>query len=66
VSLNNVAEIRAPEAPPSNGGTNTPQPSNGDLTNDGVVDAADYVLWRKQGGSEQSYEDWLKHFGTTS
>jgi flagellar hook assembly protein FlgD len=66
VSLNNVAEIRAPKVPADNGNPSVPNPSDGDLNNDGSVDAADYVVWRKQGGSEQDYAEWLKSFGSAT
>jgi hypothetical protein len=39
----------------------------GDHNNDGVVDAADYVAWRKDpgsfGGDPDGYNDWVMHFG---
>jgi hypothetical protein len=35
----------------------------GDFNQDGVVDAADYVMWRKMGGSMQQYQDWVHDFG---
>ena len=38
----------------------------GDYNNDGVVDAADYVVWRKNDGSPAGYNEWRAHFGTTS
>jgi PEP-CTERM motif len=41
----------------------------GDYNHDGVVDAADYVVWRKRhpGGSAQAeYELWRSHFGHTA
>lgn len=49
----------------------------GDFNNDGVVDAADYVLWRKGGAlanevstpgvtDAQDYLDWRARFGNTS
>jgi hypothetical protein len=37
-------------------------PANGDFNDDGVVDAADYVMWRKD-ESIGSYDDWVKTFG---
>jgi hypothetical protein len=37
----------------------------GDYNENGVVDAADYVFWRKAGGSQQSYDVWRSHFGQT-
>jgi hypothetical protein len=35
----------------------------GDFNDDGNVDAADYVVWRKAGGSPAEYETWRSHFG---
>lgn len=35
----------------------------GDLNNDGFVNAADYVFWRKNGGSQASYNLWRANFG---
>jgi len=50
---------------------------DGDYNNDGTVDAADYVLWRKGGNlhnevadegtnSPADYTEWLHHFGNTT
>ena len=37
----------------------------GDFNGDGVVDAADYVIWRKYDGSDAAgYETWRANFGT--
>lgn len=41
----------------------------GDFTGDGIVDAADYVQWRKGLGTpytQADYEIWRSHFGTTA
>lgn len=38
---------------------------DGDFNLDGKVDAADYVLWRKKGGSEIDYGKWRTNFGET-
>jgi hypothetical protein len=36
----------------------------GDFNNDGTVDAADYVVWRKtNAGNAQGYTDWRANFG---
>jgi hypothetical protein len=35
----------------------------GDYNNNGVVDAADYVLWRKVGASVGTYATWRTNFG---
>jgi hypothetical protein len=40
-------------------------PVNGDFNRDGVVDASDYVVWRKNGGTQQAYDTWRKDFGAT-
>ena len=46
-----VAVVPDPTGPP------------GDFNQDGIVDAADYVVWRKTGGSQSGYNDWRSHFG---
>jgi hypothetical protein len=42
-------------------------PVPGDYNNDAIVDAADYVLWRKSpstyGGNPAGYNTWRAHFG---
>src|SRR5205807_2579148 len=35
----------------------------GDFNNNGVVDAADYIVWRKTGGTQAGYNAWRTHFG---
>jgi serpin B len=48
-------EIVAPAA--------APPPLAGDFNGDGVVDAADYIVWRKSGGENQAaYHDWRTNF----
>ena len=37
----------------------------GDFNNDGTVDAADYVVWRKNNGSQADYTLWRANFGKT-
>ncbi|MEX2310055.1 MAG: hypothetical protein WD738_20960 [Pirellulales bacterium] len=37
----------------------------GDYNSDGTVDAADYVLWRKNDGSQEGYDTWRANFGAT-
>lgn len=39
--------------------------SFGDFNLDGVVDAADYVVWRKTDGTQSGYDTWRMHFGET-
>ena len=41
----------------------------GDFNEDGVVDAADYVVWRKGLGTtytQKDYDTWRAHFGQTA
>ncbi|MEX2309562.1 MAG: hypothetical protein WD738_18315 [Pirellulales bacterium] len=38
----------------------------GDFNADGAVDAADYITWRKNDGSQQGYDTWRAHFGQTA
>ncbi len=38
----------------------------GDFNQDGAVDAADYVVWRKSGGSQDGYNAWRTNFGRTA
>jgi uncharacterized membrane protein len=45
-----------------------PSPLPGDFNNDGVVDAADYVKWRKDLGATRTqadYDIWRANFGST-
>jgi endoglucanase len=37
----------------------------GDFNKDGSIDAADYTIWRDQGGTPEQYADWKANFGTT-
>jgi hypothetical protein len=37
----------------------------GDYNEDGNVDAADYVVWRKTGSSQAGYDLWRANFGRT-
>jgi hypothetical protein len=39
--------------------------SPGDFNQDGTVDAADYVVWRKTDGTQTSYDAWRANFGTS-
>lgn len=40
---------------------------DGDFNRDGVVDAADYVIWRKTRiGGDQGYDSWRTNFGRTA
>jgi hypothetical protein len=61
----NLDELRVAstwaEVTPFNGGL------PGDYNYDGVVDAADYVVWRKTGiNGQQGYDVWRSHFGQTA
>jgi serpin B len=44
----------------------TPPTLAGDFNGDGVVDAADFIVWRKEDGTQAGYERWRAHFGRTS
>lgn len=35
----------------------------GDFNSNGVVDAADYIVWRKNNSTQASYDIWRAHFG---
>ncbi len=35
----------------------------GDFNHDGFVDSADYVVWRKNNGSQEAYNAWRANFG---
>ena len=37
----------------------------GDFNNNGTVDAADYVVWRKTDGTQPGYDQWRANFGTS-
>jgi autotransporter-associated beta strand protein len=39
---------------------------SGDYNQDGTVDAADYVVWRKTDGSQTGYDQWRTNFGRTA
>jgi sulfatase modifying factor 1 len=43
-----------------------PEGLAGDFNGDGTVDAADYAVWRKNGGSTAEYNEWRDNFGMTS
>jgi autotransporter-associated beta strand protein len=43
-----------------------PPPLAGDFNDDGRVDTADYVIWRKTDGTPTGYNDWRTNFGRTS
>jgi hypothetical protein len=38
----------------------------GDFNEDGAVDAADYVVWRKTDGTAPGYDEWRANFGRTA
>jgi probable HAF family extracellular repeat protein len=44
----------------------TPVPIPGDFNGNGVVDAADYVVWRKTDGTPAGYNAWRTHFGQST
>jgi hypothetical protein len=37
----------------------------GDYNGDGLVNAADYVVWRKQNAPQEGYDTWRDHFGNS-
>jgi hypothetical protein len=37
-----------------------------DFNHDNTVDAADYVVWRKNAGSQSEYDTWRANFGQSS
>jgi Spherulation-specific family 4 len=39
--------------------------TNADYNSNGVVDAADYVVWRKTDGTQTGYNTWRENFGAT-
>jgi probable HAF family extracellular repeat protein len=41
----------------------TPIPVPGDFNHNGIVDAADYIVWRKSDGTQAGYNAWRTHFG---
>ena len=54
----------------ASGSVNLPPPatSTGDYNGDGTVDAADYVVWRKNPGgiyTQNDFNTWRAHFGHT-
>jgi hypothetical protein len=38
----------------------------GDYNGNDVIDAADYIVWRKNGGTETDYNTWRASFGNTA
>ena len=34
-----------------------------DFNNNGTIDAADYLIWRRNDGSQEGYENWRANFG---
>ena len=38
-------------------------PTSGDFNSDGVFDAADYTLWKDNGGDQIDYRTWKDNFG---
>lgn len=38
----------------------------GDFNGNNVIDAADYVAWRKTNGTQAAYDIWRAHFGQTA
>jgi hypothetical protein len=52
-TFNDVLAIPAPTLP-------------GDFNNNGIVDAADYVVWRKNDSTQTDYDTFRTHFGQTA
>jgi hypothetical protein len=52
--------VVAPAAPPP------PRGIFGDYNNNGIVDAADFVVWRKTDGTQTGYNTWRTNFGKTA
>jgi hypothetical protein len=44
----------------------SPDALAGDFNGDGVVEAADYVIWRKNDSSQTGYDTWRANFGRTT
>jgi hypothetical protein len=40
--------------------------ASADFNRDGTVDAADYVVWRKNGGTQAQFNLWRANFGTSA
>ena len=40
-------------------------PTFGDYNSDGVVDSADYIVWRNEDGTQTGYDIWRENFGRT-
>jgi hypothetical protein len=38
---------------------------HGDFSSDSIVDAADYVVWRKNNGTQEAFNTWRANFGRT-
>jgi hypothetical protein len=51
-----------------NGTLSVTGPTNpaGDFNDDGKVDAADYVVWRKEIGTPAGYDMWRANFGAAA
>jgi hypothetical protein len=52
--LGNISYVTGPDTLP------------GDYNNNGRVDAADYVVWRKTDGQQAGYNLWRTNFGRTA
>ncbi len=47
-------------------GVAPPLVAQGDFNGDGFVNAADYIVWRKNNGTTAGYQEWRDNFGTMS
>jgi sulfatase modifying factor 1 len=61
VTVNGFSPFALGAAPGSTG----PQ-LEGDYNNDNIVNGADYVLWRKNGGTQTQFDIWRSHFGNAA
>jgi hypothetical protein len=50
-------------APPEHFAIGAGNSAAADLNRDGVVDTADYIVWRKTGGTAELYNAWRANFG---
>ena len=60
------SSIGDPDAGTGNLRFHVPEPLSGDFDRSGSVDAADYIVWRKTDGSQETYNVWRANFGSTA
>ena len=61
--LTSSSTIAATNGSVSLGSASFPTVNVGDHDNNGIVDTADYVLWRKNGLDQTQYNNWRSNFG---